>query len=34
MVPRGSHGVVGQTPALLPNETFEYYSGVELPTSK
>lgn len=31
-VPRGSHGVVGHTPSLQPNETFEYYSGCELPT--
>ena len=32
-VPRGSPGVVGQTPILRPGESFQYSSGTGLPTA-
>lgn len=31
-VPKGSPGVIGKTPFLRPGQSFEYHSGVELPT--
>ncbi|KAH8046002.1 hypothetical protein JL721_12490 [Aureococcus anophagefferens] len=30
VVPKGSHGVVGQTPTLAPGAEFQYASGTEL----
>ena len=29
-MPKGSHGVVGQTPTLAPGVEFQYASGTEL----